>query len=118
MAQRINRLNARKVASLRRPGLHADGAGLYLRISQGRHTGKRWVLVSRRPRDSKRCEIGLGSALTVSFAAMHTAAANARARLADGLGAVHCGFRRSDSKPHRTANNNLHCLKIFYLRSG
>ncbi len=69
MAQRINRLNARKVASLREPGLYADGAGLYLRISQWRHAGKRWVFVYRRPRDSKRCEIELGNALTVSLAA-------------------------------------------------
>ena len=85
MAQRINRLSARKVAPLRGPGLYADGAGLYLRISQGRHAGRRWVFIYRRPRDSKRCEIGLGSALTVSLAAAHTAAAEARARLADGL---------------------------------
>ena len=78
MAQRINRLNARKVASLREPGLYTDGAGLYLRISEGRHAGKRWVFVYRRPGDGKRCELGLGSALTVSLAAARNAAAVGR----------------------------------------
>jgi hypothetical protein len=44
--------------------MHADGGGLYLRIG----AGKRWVFLYRRPKDGKRCEMGLGGVLAVSLA--------------------------------------------------
>lgn len=84
MAKQINRLSARKVATESAPGMHADGAGLYLRVSRGQHSGKRWVFVYRRPRDSKRCELGLGSAVTVTLAEARKRAADARACLTEG----------------------------------
>lgn len=53
-----NRLTARAVETLKAPGWHADGGGLYLRIdSDGR---KRWVLVYFIAK--KRREMGLGPA--------------------------------------------------------
>ncbi|MEH6676112.1 tyrosine-type recombinase/integrase [Phenylobacterium sp.] len=58
MAREVNRLNWRQVQSLDTPGLHADGAGLYLRIDE---TGsKRWVLIFHQ--HGRRREMGLGSA--------------------------------------------------------
>lgn len=85
MARQINRLSARKVEKETKPGMHADGGGLYLRISQGPNSGKRWVFVYFRPRDRKRCEMGLGSTLAISLARARERAAEARAMVAEGL---------------------------------
>lgn len=84
MAREVNRLSAVKVAKERRPGLYADGGGLYLRISSGESSGKRWVFLYRRRADGKRCEVGLGGTLAVSLARAREKAASARALLADG----------------------------------
>src|SRR5258708_22116846 len=46
MARNLNRLSARKVETLRRPGRHADGGGLYLSISPTGH--RRWVFMYKR----------------------------------------------------------------------
>jgi integrase len=84
MARQINRLSATKVAKAMQPGMHADGGGLYLRISAGANSGKRWVFLYRRPKDGKRCEMGLGSLLAVSLARAREKAGQARAMIADG----------------------------------
>ena len=84
MARNVHRLSARRVKTLTAPGLHADGGGLYLRITTGKNSGKRWVFLYRRPADGKRCEIGLGGAQAVSLAKAREKAAKARARLDDG----------------------------------
>jgi hypothetical protein len=44
MARKINRLNARTVATIAKHGRHADGGGLYLSISA--NGGRRWVFLS------------------------------------------------------------------------
>ena len=67
------------------PGIHADGGGLYLRISTGKVSGKRWVLVYRRPSDGKRCEIGFGGSNVVPLAKARKRADEARALLSDGV---------------------------------
>ena len=84
MARQINRLSARKVEKKARPGMHADGGGLYLRISSGKNSGRRWVFLYRRPSGGKRCEMGLGSTLAVSLARAREKAAEARSLIADG----------------------------------
>ena len=81
LAQTTNRLTARGVTALKSPGLHADGAGLYLRIDQT--DARRWVWIYHR--FGKRREMGLGSLETVSLAEARTAAETARKVLADGL---------------------------------
>ena len=43
MARKINRLNARAVATITKHGRHADGGGLYLSISP--NGGRRWVFL-------------------------------------------------------------------------
>lgn len=84
MGRLVHRLSARKVETLATPGMHADGGGLYLRITAGKSAGKRWVFIFRRPSDGKRCEIGFGGASAVPLAKARRKADEARALLADG----------------------------------
>ena len=81
MARRINRLNARAVATLTKHGRHADGGGLYLSISP--NGGRRWVFLFRW--HGKPTEIGLGSARDVTLARARELASQARAKLAEGI---------------------------------
>jgi integrase len=81
MARKINRLNARAVATITKHGRHADGGGLYLSISP--NGGRRWVFLFRwhgRP-----TEIGFGSARDVTLARARELATQARANLAEGI---------------------------------
>lgn len=84
MARNVHRLSARKVVTLTTPGMHADGGGLYLRITAGKKAGKRWVFLYRRPVDGKRCEIGFGGTSAVPLAKARKKANEARALVADG----------------------------------
>jgi integrase len=78
---RVDRLTALRVQRERRPGMHADGRGLYLRISK---TGARsWVL--RYMLDNKRHDLGLGSAHDVTLAQAREKAIRARNLKADGV---------------------------------
>ena len=81
MARKINRLNARAGATITKHGRHADGGGLYLSISP--NGGRRWVFLFRW--HGKPTEIGLGSARDVTLARARELAAQARARLAEGI---------------------------------
>ena len=81
MAHRVNRLNARAVATIKEHGRHADGGGLYLSISP--NGGRRWVFLYRR--HGKPTEIGLGSARDVTLARARELARQARANLAEGI---------------------------------
>ena len=81
MARKINRLNARAVATITKNGRHADGGGLYLSISS--NGGRRWVFLFRW--HGKPTEIGLGSARDITLARARELAAQARARLAEGI---------------------------------
>ena len=80
MVRQINRLNARAVATITKPGRHADGGGLYLSISP--NGGRRWVFLYRW--HGKPTEIGLGSARDVTLARARELAGHARAKLAEG----------------------------------
>ena len=59
----MSRLSARRVQALTKPGMHGDGAGLYLRI--GPTGGKSWVL--RTMVHGRRRDLGIGSASHVSL---------------------------------------------------
>lgn len=80
MARAINRLTAIGVKALAEPGLHADGAGLYLRIDQT--LNRRWVFVFFH--GGKRREMGLGSAAAVDLKTARRAADAARQLVAQG----------------------------------
>ena len=81
MARKINRLNARAVATITKHGRHADGGGLYLSISP--NGGRRWVFLFRW--HGKPTEIGFGSARDVTLARARELAWQARAKLAEGI---------------------------------
>jgi integrase len=81
MARKINRLNARAVATITKHGRHADGGGLYLSISP--NGGRRWVFLYRW--HVKPTEIGFGSARDVTLARARELAGQARAKLAEGI---------------------------------
>jgi integrase len=82
MARQINRLSARHVQTLTKPGRHGDGGGLYLVVTKA--GGRKWVFLYRRRQDGKLCEMGLGSLGSVPLARAREKAAEARALLADG----------------------------------
>lgn len=95
--QKINRLTARTVATLNRSGRHADGAGLYLSVSNSDGiTRRRWVLLFRWAGKTK--EMGLGSATTTSLAAARTSAANARAEIKAGRNPINERHRLEQKK--------------------
>ena len=80
MTRQLNRLNARKVATLVELGRHADGGGLYLSISKdGR---RRWVFLYRQ--QGKLREMGFGTPKDVTLARAREKAAQARAHIAAG----------------------------------
>jgi integrase len=81
MTKKINRLSAVKVATSRKPGLYADGDGLYLQVTE---SGSRsWVFrfkASGRTRD-----MGLGSLNTVGLAEARAIAAECRRQRLQGI---------------------------------
>ena len=81
MARALNLLTAREVAALKTTGRHADGGGLYLRITAG--GARSWVFMATR--DGRRAEIGLGAASAVSLATARGLATKMREAVATGL---------------------------------
>ncbi len=76
-----NRLTARQVTTISKPGRHADGGNLYLSVSP---TGaKSWVFLYAR--DGRQRELGLGSAYDVPLARAREIAAQYRQALAERL---------------------------------
>jgi integrase len=79
--RQINKLTATKVASLSKPGLYADGLGLYLQISQ--YGTKAWLF--RFMRDGQARKMGLGPVHTVTLAMAREKATEARRKLLDDI---------------------------------
>lgn len=90
MARLMNRLSARTVATMRRPGRHADGGGLYLHVDPlgkaGEPGSKRWVYVFQW--EKKRKEMGLGPARLVGLAEARELALSAAKQVAAGQNPV------------------------------
>jgi integrase len=80
MGREINRLSARGVAALAKPGRHADGGGLYLAVDKS--GAKRWVFLFRR--DGRLREMGLGGLTSVPLVKARELGAAARAVLQAG----------------------------------
>ncbi|MFG1340918.1 tyrosine-type recombinase/integrase [Xanthobacter autotrophicus] len=89
MAVSLNRLNARQVQTIKAPGRHADGGGLYLVVDKS--GARRWVFLFRwkatptEPGTGKLREMGLGSAISVSLAAARETAVRVREQIAAGV---------------------------------
>ncbi|MEO8722961.1 MAG: integrase arm-type DNA-binding domain-containing protein [Sphingobium sp.] len=80
MARALNRLTVRQVQTLKEVGRHADGGGLYLRITN--KGAKAWVFMAKQ--GDKRIEIGLGSAGAVTLAKAREIAMVMREAVATG----------------------------------
>jgi integrase len=78
MSRSINRLTAREVATLKATGRHADGGGLYLRITTA--GSRAWTFMTTS--NGKRSEVGLGSASSISLAVARRIAAEMREAVA------------------------------------
>lgn len=74
MGLKINRLTARRVATLTEPGYHADGGGLYLQVTAS--GAKSWVFRYRF--EGRRPEMGLGPLHVICLADARVAADAAR----------------------------------------
>ncbi|MCR6501538.1 tyrosine-type recombinase/integrase [Shinella sp. CPCC 101442] len=83
MVRAVNRLSARQVQTLTKPGRHADGDGLYLSISAD-GLRRRWVFLFRDKRTGKLREKGLGTPVSVTLKDAREAAAKARHVLKEG----------------------------------
>ena len=81
MARSINKLTARKVASLNTKGWYGDGNGLWLKVTSSET--KSWVF--RYSRFKKINNMGLGSIFAVSLADARLKAQEYRATLQEGL---------------------------------
>jgi len=80
MSRTLNKLNARKVVTIKTPGYHSDGGGLYLQVSQT--LSKSWIF--KFVRDKKATEIGLGSFSDISLEAAREQASEYRKLLKQG----------------------------------
>ena len=81
MARPEKRLTARTVETIKKPGLHADGAGLYLHVSK--NGARSWIF--RWKRDGRLRDMGLGPLNTISLAEARDKALGCRKLKLDGL---------------------------------
>ncbi|WP_294338890.1 site-specific integrase [uncultured Sphingomonas sp.] len=80
MARPIHQLTARQVSTLKAPGRHSDGGGLYLRVTP--KGARSWIFMTAA--NGARSEIGLGAASAVSLASARRLAAEMREAVALG----------------------------------
>lgn len=80
MARQVNKLTARSVTAISKPGRHSDGGGLYLMVNAS--GSKQWLFLFRW--QGKLKEMGLGGLSSVPLSAAREAAAEARKAVAAG----------------------------------
>lgn len=80
MSRALNKLTTRQISALRASGRHADGGGLYLRITpQG---SRSWVFMTSKA--GKRTEVGIGAAAAITLATARRLASEMREAVALG----------------------------------
>jgi integrase len=84
MARKINRLSPAGVRNAR-PGMHADGGGLWLQVSEGEGDTLRRSWIFRFASGGRERKMGLGSFNTISLAEARQKAANCRKLRQEGL---------------------------------
>lgn len=84
MARAVRRLSARTVATVSKPGRHADGDGLYLVVDSS--GARRWLFMFRWAGKLK--EMGLGGIASVSLADARSKAEEARKLVAGGINPI------------------------------
>jgi hypothetical protein len=79
VAEKIDRLSAAKVKHAK-PGMHLDGGGLYLQVTEGKNgqINKSWLYRFVSPVTGKERQMGLGSLSTVGLADARAAAQRCR----------------------------------------
>jgi Arm DNA-binding domain len=80
MGRQIDKLTARKAETVKTPGRHSDGGGLYLNVTES--GAKSWLFMFKKT--GRRREIGLGSARDVPLARARVLASEARQHVAGG----------------------------------
>lgn len=104
-ARPIHRLSALQVKNLKKPGLHADGAGLYLQVDAS--GAKRWVFIFQWRKQRK--EMGLGSASALDLVEARKAAKDAKTLVAKGVNPI------AARKAVRAAENSFGVLAEAFL---
>jgi integrase len=89
MGRTLNRLTAVKVDKLKKPGMHSDGGGLYLRVSDA--GTKSWIF--RFTQAGRLRDMGLGSVNDVTLAAARRRAAEYRELRTEGVDPI--SYRRA-----------------------
>jgi integrase len=87
MAREINRLTHREAESISRPGMHSDGGGLYLQVTEGTDGSIRKSWLFRYSVNGRERQMGLGPLKDIKLATARLRAAEARE------------LRRSDRDP-------------------
>jgi Arm DNA-binding domain len=82
----MNRLTARMVATLKKPGRHADGGNLYLKITRLRSTALSKSFTFMYLFEERQREAGLGSCDAITLADARAKAAEYRLLLSKGIG--------------------------------
>ena len=85
MTRQLNRLTARMIATLKKPGRHADGGNLYLKITRLRSTALSKSFTFMYLFEGKQRETGLGSCGAISLAQARDKAVEYRSMLAKGI---------------------------------
>jgi integrase len=96
MAKKAAGLSARRVQSVKTPGMLADGGGLYLKIAPS--LSKSWIF--RYQVAGRRRDLGLGSANTFGLAEARERAAAARRLVANGIDPIE--HRQGQAAARRT----------------
>ena len=107
MAKTVDRLTARGVTAIAKPGRHGDGGGLYLNVTE--KGARSWVFLWRR--NGRRREMGLGSCRDVSLAEARQAASAARKIVRGGGDPIAERDRQSDRTFGEAAEDLLTSLE-------
>src|SRR3954468_5536468 len=81
MARQLTRLSSLAVQRAKKPGMYADGAGLYLRVAPG--GSRQWIF--RYVTQGRMHDLGIGPAHTLSLAEARERAVEARKLRLDGI---------------------------------
>jgi len=84
MARKLNRLSARTVEGLGKPGRYADGGNLYLRVAA--NGSKRWIFLFRF--GGRSCEMELGGLSRVPLAEARRLARECRGKVMKGINPI------------------------------
>ena len=101
MARQIHRLSPGKVKNAR-PGMHADGGGLYLQATEGSGDAINRSWIFRFATNGRERHMGIGSLQDVGLAVARQKAADARKLLAQGINPIDA---RNESKATAAAAN-------------